>query len=171
MDKSILKYSAILLIMIGGFGADYHSKKWAEDNLRNKPAAVLSTHFLDLGYAENRGMVFGVLNGRMSEFSSGIMTFIRASIFLGLSVFIWIKRKQPYWFLLPFLLFWAGAAGNLIDSIARGYVVDFIHIHAGSFLNWPFYFNLADAYITLGMVLVAVYELIRMFHRKPSFLT
>ncbi len=170
MIKTLLKYFLILLVTLGCFGADYHSKRWAEKNLRDKPVITVSKHFLDLGFAENRGMVFGMFNGKMSGVSSGLMTAVRALILLGLMAFIWIKRKQSFLFHLPFLLFWAGAVGNLTDSIFKGYVVDFIHIHAGSFLNWPFYFNLADAYVTVGMVLVVIYELIGVISRKPSVL-
>ena len=171
MTKTILKPLLILLLTLGGFLADFYSKEWAEKNLRNKPAITLSKHFLDLGFVENRGMVFGMFNGKMSEFSSGIMAAIRMLILLGLTLFIWIKRKQSFLILLPFLLFWTGAVGNLVDSLFKGYVVDFIHIHAGTILNWPFYFNLADAYVTIGMVLVVIYELIGIISNRPSVLT
>lgn len=170
MTKTILKSFLILLLTLGGFLADFCSKEWAEKNLRDKPVRTLSKHFLNLGFAENRGMVFGMFNGKMSEISSGTMVGIRALILLGLTAFIWIKRKQSFLFLLPFLLFWAGAIGNLIDSLFKGYVVDFIHLHAGRLLNWPFYFNLADAYITIGMVLVVIYELIGIISKRPSVL-
>jgi signal peptidase II len=40
----------------------------------------------------------------------------------------------------------AGAAGNVIDRLARGYVIDFIHLS-----HWPI-FNVADALIILGLV-------------------
>jgi signal peptidase II len=49
-----------------------------------------------------------------------------------------------------------GAIGNLIAPFLYGYVVDFIHIQAGNVLNWPFYFNLADAFITIGMILLII---------------
>ncbi len=170
MIKTVLRYFLILLLTMGGFFADFFSKEWAEKNLRNKPVITFSKHFLDLGFAENRGMVFGMFNGKMSEISSGTMVGVRVLILLGLTVFIWIKRKQSFLFLLPFLLFWVGAIGNIIDSITKGYVVDFIHIHAGKLLNWPFYFNLADAYVTIGMVLVVSYELVGIICRCPSVL-
>ena len=69
-------------------------------------------------------------------------------------------------FLLPFLFFWIGALGNLIDPFKYGYVVDFIHIQAGDFLNWPFYFNLADAYITIGVFLILFKETAHISFRK-----
>jgi signal peptidase II len=54
-----------------------------------------------------------------------------------------------------------GAVGNLIDTFTGGYVVDFIHIHAGRFLDWPFFFNLADAYVCIGagiLVLIGIFS-------------
>ncbi|HEX3020124.1 MAG TPA: signal peptidase II [Chitinispirillaceae bacterium] len=171
MLKNLAKYSIIIFTIFGGLGADFYSKQWAEKNLNNKVPVTVLKNFLDLGFAENRGMVFGMFNGSMSRCSSTMMVVLRTLILVALTVFIWVKRRQTYLFLLPFLLFWAGAIGNLIDSFTRGYVVDFIHIHAGKVLNWPFYFNLADAYVTIGMVLVVVYEIIGIIRKSPSFLT
>jgi signal peptidase II len=82
-------------------------------------------------------------------------------------VFIWINRNKSFLFLLPFLLFWAGAIGNLIDPFIYGYVVDFIHIRAGSLINWPFYFNLADAYITIAIPILLIYNT-KLKHRNKA---
>ena len=76
-------------------------------------------------------------------------------------IFIWIYRKRSFLFLFPLLLLSIGAAGNLIDPFKYGYVVDFIHIHAGNILNWPFYFNMADAYITIGVFIMLLKEIIQ----------
>ena len=45
-----------------------------------------------------------------------------------------------------------GAAGNLVDRIRWGSVIDFIDIGVGS-LRWPV-FNLADAWVTIGIILI-----------------
>ncbi len=47
-----------------------------------------------------------------------------------------------------------GALGNLVDRVAYGAVVDFVHLHAGSF-SW-YVFNVADAAIVIGVVLLLV---------------
>jgi signal peptidase II len=57
-----------------------------------------------------------------------------------------------------FALIAGGAAGNLLDRVVHGGVTDFLELHAGR-LEWPA-FNLADAAITIGAVLV-LYELLR----------
>ncbi len=153
MKRRFLKYAAILLVMLGGCSADYHTKKWANCTMKHGQTITVIKNFMDLGYTENRGMIFGILNGHMPQFSRTIVIIFRVFILLVLIGIIWINRKKRFLFLLPFLLFWAGAIGNLIDPFLYGYIVDFIHIRAGNILNWPFYFNLADAYITIGMIL------------------
>jgi signal peptidase II len=45
----------------------------------------------------------------------------------------------------------AGAWGNIYDQVTSGHVIDFIHIHLGAMLDWPFFFNVADAYLCVGM--------------------
>ena len=150
-SSSLLKYVIILLLMLGGCNADFQSKRWAQSNRKGKPAITVVKGFLDLGFAENRGMVFGIFNGRLSSLVKSSLVGFRILLLIGLTVFIWYKRGQSLLYLFPFVLFWAGAAGNIIDHFLYGYVVDFIHIRAGRFLDWPYYFNLADAYVTAGI--------------------
>ncbi len=59
-----------------------------------------------------------------------------------------------------------GAAGNLVDRLARGHVVDFIKLHAGSFA-WPD-FNVADIGVTVGALLVAGYLYFGLPHDQPA---
>ncbi|MBN2494033.1 MAG: signal peptidase II [Deltaproteobacteria bacterium] len=59
-----------------------------------------------------------------------------------------------------------GALANLVDRIARGGVVDYIHLHAGEWLDWAT-FNLADVAISAGsLALMAV--VIRHWARDPA---
>jgi signal peptidase II len=156
MQNAFLKYAVMILILLAGCNSDYHTKKWAENNLKDKPAIALINNFVNLGYAENRGMVFGAFNSRKPRLMNTALIIIRILILCILSACIITFRKRPIFFLLPFMFFWIGATGNLIDVFKYGYVVDFIHIHAGNFLNWPFYFNLADAYIVTGVFLFII---------------
>jgi signal peptidase II len=156
MGRHLLKYLAILFIMLGGCNADYQSKSWARNHLKNKPTITVLKNFIDLGFAENRGMIFGILNGKMPKLARLAAAGVRLLILVALMLFIVICRRKPFLFILPFLFFWVGAGGNLIDPFMYGYVVDFIHIHAGNVLNWPFYFNVADASIMIGMILLLI---------------
>lgn len=145
--------------MFGGCSTDFQSKRWAENHLKGKPKITVLKNVLDLGFVENRGMVFGIFNGKMHQLQSKIIIAFRVLILLALSVFIFLKHKKSYLYLLPFLLIWAGAIGNLIDSFSIGYVIDFIHIQAGPAFDWPYYFNLADAYVTIGVGILLIYQL------------
>lgn len=161
MRRQVLKYAAILLVTLGGCSADFHSKTWAKENLKNKPTITVVKNLVDLGFTENRGVIFGILNGKMPQCARITAVVFRVLILLALALFIGINRRKPFLFLLPFLLFWVGAAGNLTDPFVYGYVVDFIHIHIGNVLDWPFYFNMADAFITMGLLLL-------LLHREES---
>jgi signal peptidase II len=64
-----------------------------------------------------------------------------------------LQRRITGWRRAGLLLVLAGALGNYIDRLARGYVVDFIHV-----THWPV-FNVADVLITLGGALLLVLAL------------
>jgi signal peptidase II len=69
---------------------------------------------------------------------------------------LWLRQRPdaPPLLRAGLVLILAGALGNLIDRIGWGYVIDFILVYLG---NWPFpAFNLADAAITVGAVLVVL---------------
>jgi len=166
MGRTVLKYLAILFVMLGGLSADYKAKEWARDNLKDNSTIIVVKNFIDLGYSENSGMIFGIMNGQMSKYSKTIVIVFRILILIGLMAFIVVNRKKSFIFLLPFSLFWAGAIGNLIDPFVYGHVIDFIHIQAGTIINWPFYFNLADAYITIGMALLLISEALKDLRKK-----
>jgi signal peptidase II len=151
MKKKFGKYGLILLLLLGGCIADFQTKLWAQKNLKGKPPVSVIRGFLEVGFLENRGMVFGILN--KSDNAHGFIsavTWVRAAVSIAVLIIIVLKRRMPFYVLAPFLLIWMGAVGNLIDAFKLGYVIDFIHIHAGEILDWPFFFNLADAYVCIG---------------------
>jgi signal peptidase II len=156
--KTAAKYLLILVFMVGGCSADFHSKKWAESTLKGRPPTTVVRGLLEFGFVENRGMIFGILNRTMPEAGKKILTGFRILILVLLTGFMLTYRSRGVLFHLPFVLIWAGALGNLIDPFVYGYVVDFIHLQAGSVLNWPFFFNLADAYVTIGIAFLLVFN-------------
>ena len=70
--------------------------------------------------------------------------------------YILIKEKNLHTLeILPLVLILSGGFGNLIDRVFFGYVIDFIHVFYGIY---SFYvFNLADSFITLGVVIYLYY--------------
>lgn len=105
-------------------------------------------NILEIQAIHNKGGAFGVGQGNIAMF---IVTNL---VVLGLIIrFICLQKdfmdKSTLYILCAIL---AGGFGNLIDRIARGYVIDFINLFPK--LNLPI-FNLADIYITLGWIFLA----------------
>ncbi|MCM2325823.1 MAG: signal peptidase II [Candidatus Woesearchaeota archaeon] len=90
---------------------------------------------LSFTYVQNTGISFGMLKG-----FNWIFTLIAIFAFILFGYFYLTERKFQYIFIL------AGIAGNLIDRLLLGYVVDFINFH-----YWPI-FNIADSMISIGIV-------------------
>ena len=106
---------------------------------------------LGLRYAENRGIAFSLLSGAPRLLGVLSLALIAAG-------FLWLRKKE----LKPFPLFAlalmaGGAAGNMIDRLVRGYVPDMIE---ALFVRFPG-FNIADAALTAGCVLVMASLLFR----------
>jgi signal peptidase II len=154
MRRSLIKYGFVLLFLLGGYGADLKTKQWAYSTLKDKPAFYIFYSILEFGYVENRGMIFGILNDSGAHPLKSVLLPLRGAILVFLSIFIIYIRRRPFLFLLPFLLIWVGALGNITDHFKYGHVVDLIHMRAGPWLDWPFFFNLADAYGVIGVVLI-----------------
>jgi signal peptidase II len=145
-----------VLVLLGGCTADSHTKKWAQTTLKGKPPVEMVRGFLEVGFVENRGMVFGFLNNSHAGAVKRGLLVLRIVLLFAVSIYILIRRNRSILFLLPFLLICAGAWGNVFDNVAYGYVIDFIHIHAGTLVDWPFFFNLADAYLCFGMAILVL---------------
>jgi len=104
--------------------------------------------FLRLVHVQNRGAAFGLFS------DIGNRTFIIIStvaIILIILSLLTLKRRFEI-FSLSLIL--GGAIGNLIDRISMGRVIDFIDLYLGRW-HWPA-FNLADSFITVGIVLFLI---------------
>lgn len=102
---------------------------------------------LNFTYTENRGVAFGM-------FSGGRVVFVLLTIAILLAV-VWMIEKSKFdepLFTLLLTMILGGAAGNLIDRIRLGFVVDFVH-----FNFFPYIFNFADSCVVLGAIILGVY--------------
>jgi signal peptidase II len=145
-------------LLIAGVAADQVSKTAAVRFLRHKASVVLVPGFLDLAYTENTGGVFGIgdeerpRSRRMNNWLIGI----HAAGILMIAFFLPRIRGGSLNRAAAVSMILSGAAGNLTDRIRYGHVIDFIHLHAGGILNWPFLFNVADALICAGAAILAI---------------
>jgi signal peptidase II len=104
---------------------------------------------LSLTWVENRGVSMGLFTAG-SDVARWALVVVTAAIAVGVA---WWIRREAHWIEQAALgLILGGALGNIVDRIRFGYVVDFVHLHAG---RWSFYvFNVADAAITIGVAVL-----------------
>jgi len=117
-------------------------KLWAERNLDPVPDPFLPGLYLT--YVKNTGIAFGLFQGN-SELLGWLSLAVGVLILLCLGY-----GRSALWTRFSLSLIAAGALGNAIDRIGRGYVIDYLDIGPGL---WPV-FNLADALVVIGVLVL-----------------
>lgn len=142
---------------------DQITKLLAVRYLKGQANLILIPGVFELEYLENRGAAFGSFQGMTIPLS--ILTLIL------LAVIIWkyiqipsVRRFLPLRCSLTVLT--AGACGNLIDRIFRGYVVDFLYFTPIDFPR----FNVADCYVVVSVIVLAILLLLVYKEEEISFL-
>ena len=115
---------------------------------------IFSSKFLNIHLFWNEGIAFGLFSFNDNYFYN-ILTFFILIIIL-LIIFMIIKSDGFKKYSLLMIL--GGAIGNVFDRIFYKAVPDFIDFHVGDF-HW-FIFNIADVFITLGVILMIILEFI-----------
>ena len=105
--------------------------------------------FLDIVYIQNYGVSFGFLSGLVSYWVLVIVGLLVTSLIYYLMIRSYKRLEKLAYFIIII-----GALANIIDRIINSYVVDFISVHYGDFY-WPA-FNLADIYITIGIIMLII---------------
>jgi signal peptidase II len=136
--------------------ADQASKYWITQRLSYQETMVIIERFLDFTLTHNKGAAFSFLHN--SSWGHWIFVSIASAAAIGIP--IWLRNLQRAQWLLAtaLMLIWSGAVGNLIDRLRFQYVIDFVAVHYDDV--WAFaIFNVADAAISVGAVLLISYEL------------
>jgi len=130
------------------FAADQLVKVAIEDALAQRAIIPLLGRAVRLSRAHNTGAVFGLFPG-----SVGYLAIISLVVCLVVAAFATRAFGRSRLMTVALALTLGGALGNLVDRAALGYVRDFLAIGF-----WPA-FNVADAAITVGVVLVMAHLL------------
>ncbi len=148
MNRRLLYFFFILTILI----ADQLTKAIVAQKIALLDSKTIIPGFFNLTHIRNRGAIFGFFSQSESQLLY-IILMLASLTALGLVVFYFFKTPASEIFMkISLSLILAGALGNLIDRIFRGYVVDFLDFYIKK-LHWPS-FNVADASITIGAILV-----------------
>ena len=151
--KNIFDFFIVLII----FSLDRISKIIIIDlNKANELKNYSLTSFLNLDLVWNQGIAFGLFSFNQNIYYN-ILTLI--IIIVTLIVFILMIKSsgfQKYGFLMVF----GGSLGNIFDRLYYSSVPDFIDIHINNF-HW-FIFNVADIFITVGVLLLIFTEFFKL---------
>ncbi len=149
--KNQVKSWIFLLLSVSFFlFLDQITKYLAVVNLKDKNAFVIIKGVFEFTYFENIGAAFSMLEGK------GIFLVLATCVVLAYLLFTYPRiplTKHYFPLRLIFSLLVSGAIGNMIDRIANHYVVDFIYFRL---INFPV-FNVADCFVTVAVILIALY--------------
>ena len=136
----------IIFIILVSF--DLVSKYFIKNSLLPNQFIELN-NFLNIVFVKNYGISFGLFSGYLSYW---------LLVFIGLIIVLFIfylmmssnrgLEKNAYFVII------IGAVGNILDRALNSYVVDFISLHYKNFY-WTA-FNLADIYITIGIIMLLI---------------
>ena len=151
LDKKFLINSFLVLLIflldrLSKIYVIYLDKKFLGSEL-------LSSKFLNIRLIWNEGIAFGLLSFNETIFYNAL-TFLILIIIL-IIFFMLYKSNGIKKFSLMMIL--GGAIGNVYDRISYKAVPDFIDFHIGNF-HW-FIFNVADIFITLGVIFMIIIEI------------
>lgn len=108
--------------------------------------------FFSLTRVHNFGAAFGLMNTAEFPYKDVILALVAAAALVGLAVYGATLPAEQRLARIGLALIVGGAAGNLIDRIGSGYVVDFVDVYWGDWHFWAF--NVADSAITIGVSLM-----------------
>ena len=123
-------------------------------NNKDYDSAIFQSKYLNIDLMWNEGIAFGLFSFNRTDLYNFLTIIISAVIFV---IFIMVINNiglKKY----SLIMILGGAIGNLYDRVFFRAVPDFIDFHIGEF-HW-FVFNIADIFITLGVIFMILLELI-----------
>ena len=150
--KKILKENFLFIaVLLTIFLLDRYTKITAINILESKKNIYIND-YLNLDLVFNTGIGFGLLSFNENLYYN-LVTILIIIVIIIIGFFTFKSKKKEKLF-FTFIL--GGAIGNVYDRITYKAVPDFIDLHIGNF-HW-FSFNIADIFITLGIIFMILTE-------------
>jgi len=148
VKKTLLLWPALAVLVL-----DQMTKYWIATRFPLHETQTLISGFFNLVHVRNRGMAFGIMNRPGADW--GFILLLGATLGGVALLLFWFYRLKPEdgRMTFPLSLVLGGAAGNLLDRVRLGEVIDFLDFHLGPY-HWPA-FNVADSAITVGTLWLA----------------
>ncbi|HEX5184313.1 MAG TPA: signal peptidase II [Allosphingosinicella sp.] len=159
-ENRILGLAVGLLILIVDQAA-----KWAVTDIAQLQdrGQIDLLPFFRLNWVPNRGVSMGYLTAG-SELQRWLLVGLTAAIAIFVLAWLWREKRRDDTIALGLIL--GGALGNILDRVRLGYVVDYLDLHFGD-LHPFLVFNLGDAAITIGVLLLVVRALLTRERTAP----
>jgi signal peptidase II len=133
-------------------GVDQLTKELIRRTLELYDHVPVIPGFLDITHVQNTGAAFGLLNAADFPYKPLLMIGIAAVALVAIAAYATQLGFHERLARFGLSLILGGAFGNLIDRAVAGHVVDFVDVYWGTAHFWAF--NVADAAITIGAILV-----------------
>ena len=154
-NKEVLFKLRFIILILSFITLDLVAKAFAENALIYGQSEQTIIPFIDLLLIYNSGIAFGIFNSD-NPYGSYILLVVTIMISFYLIWMIVNETNTMKKYALSIIT--AGAFGNIIDRAIDNKVTDFLHLEI---LNFSFFiFNFADAFITIGAILLIYFELI-----------
>ncbi|HXH25112.1 MAG TPA: signal peptidase II [Vicinamibacterales bacterium] len=141
-----------IAIAVAVIGIDQITKAIVRSRMELYETIPVVPGFFDLTRVHNTGAAFGMLDGTDFPFKTVVMSLVAAAALAGLVLYALSLGAEHRLTRIGLAFVLGGAAGNLIDRLATGYVLDFFDFYVRGWHFWAF--NIADAAITVGVVLM-----------------
>jgi signal peptidase II len=110
--------------------------------------------FLDFTHVRNTGAAFGILNAVDFPFKTVVIAVIATAALIGVGLYAASLAHHQLVARIGLALIIGGAAGNLLDRVVAGSVVDFVDVYWRTYHFWAF--NVADSAITIGVAIMII---------------
>lgn len=107
---------------------------------------------VDFTHVRNTGAAFGILNTADFPFKTAVIAVIATAALIGVGMYAASLAHHQFIARLGLALIIGGAAGNLLDRVTVGSVVDFVDVYWRNHHFWAF--NVADSAITFGVAIM-----------------
>lgn len=152
MDSRKKSYAVLIITFLVFLIFDQVTKSLVLANLSIHESTVVLEGFFNLTHVRNPGAAFGLLADAPELFRRLFFIIITAVVMVAVLFYFWQGGIGQTRQTVALALILAGGAGNLIDRIRFGEVVDFLDVYIGTY-HWPA-FNVADSAISVGAILL-----------------
>ena len=148
VQKRLIEFVLPMLIV----AVDQATKAMVRASVPVHDSVTVIPGFLDITHALNSGAAFGILNGADFPFKTVIIAVIATAALIGVGVYAASLSHHQLIARIGLALIIGGAAGNLIDRVLTGSVVDFVDVYWQTHHFWAF--NVADSAISVGVTML-----------------